>query len=145
MQASKRYTLLKVFLVVLAVNLLLFIVGFLVITFLQTSEYKDNNRNMLTANYLGKELFGLIFQTIFYYFSLNHFNRLMVKKSRAFYYIRAAGVMIIGVLVIMRPGISCSLKIAAVKKQRSPSRRYSFSLMLYLPFFLPAFPYCWLT
>ncbi|MBK8494499.1 MAG: histidine kinase [Chitinophagaceae bacterium] len=95
MQASKRYTLLKVFLVVLAVNLLLFIVGFLVITFLQTSEFKDNNRRMLTATYLGKELFGLIFQTIFYYFSLNYFNRLMLKKSRAFYYIRAALLMFI--------------------------------------------------
>ena len=95
MQASKRYTLLKVFLVVLALNLFLFIIAYLILTFLQSPEVKNNSSHMLTANYLGKELFGLIFQTFFYYFSLNYFNRLMVKKSRAFYYIRSSVIMIL--------------------------------------------------
>jgi two-component system LytT family sensor kinase len=90
MPIKKRYSLFTVFWIVAVLNIFFFIVGVLVITFLQQPELKNAVDHLLTAKYLLKQLVGIIFQTLFYYFSLNYYNNLMLDKKRTAPYLFAS-------------------------------------------------------
>ena len=85
MPTKKRYPLWIVFLVILAINVFFNIVGILVAQL--TPEIKVAAANMFTAKAIIKQLVGISFQTLFYYFSLNHYNRLIIERKTAIHYI----------------------------------------------------------
>ena len=87
MGAKKRYSLFNVFWVVVTLNLLLFIMAFVIIKFLQTNDVKNTMDNLLSAKYLLKSLASVIFQTLFYYFSMNYYNQMMLTKKKTGSYI----------------------------------------------------------
>jgi len=87
-QIKRRYSLLSVFWVILAINLFFTLLGIFVIVVLEVPEEKDALQEMLSIKNAGKQLFGIICQTIFYYYSLNYYNRLMVEKKASRFYVR---------------------------------------------------------
>ena len=87
MPGKKRYSLFTVFWVVTALNIFFFIVGLLIVKFLQSPDVKKATDHMLTSKYLVKQLISVTFQTLFYYFSLNYYNELMINKKRTLHYV----------------------------------------------------------
>jgi two-component system, LytTR family, sensor kinase len=85
MQAKKRYPLLRVLWVVLAVNVSLFILRVVVIKFLRSAT-EQTGTDILSTKYLLQQLVSIVFQIGFYYFSLNHYNKLMVEKRKTVHY-----------------------------------------------------------
>ncbi len=85
MQVKKRYTLLNVFWVILAINVFFYILGIIVAKL--TPEMKAAADNMFTQRAILKQVGGIIFYTFFYYFSLNYYNRLIVQRKTAIHYI----------------------------------------------------------
>jgi hypothetical protein len=90
MQIKNRYKLLEIFWVVTALNLMVLIIGILVIKLLQLPQTKDTYSQILTSKYLLKESISIIFQTAYFYLSLNYYNRLMVERKKATKYIQVA-------------------------------------------------------
>ena len=87
MRAKKRYSLFNVFWVVATLNLLLFIMAFVIIKFLQTNDVKNTMDNLLSLKYLLKSVASIAFQTLFYYFSMNYYNQMMLTKKKAGSYV----------------------------------------------------------
>jgi two-component system, LytTR family, sensor kinase len=85
MRAKKRYSLLVVFLVILAIDIFFTIVGILVAQL--SPEIKVAAGNVFTLNAILKQLVDLAFQSLFFYFSLNRFNKLIVEKTAAVHYL----------------------------------------------------------
>jgi LytS/YehU family sensor histidine kinase len=73
--------------VVVAINLCLFVVGVAIIKLLSLSDAKSTTDHLLTSKYLLKEFIAIIFQTAFYYFSLNYYNALIVGRKKVAHYI----------------------------------------------------------
>ena len=88
MQTKKRYPLLKVFLVVLAINVSIILLAFVIVYFLKVPTGKESLHHIFALRGLGKELISIICQTFYFYFSLNYFNSLIVGKKAAIYYLR---------------------------------------------------------
>src|ERR1700712_3921503 len=84
-KAKKRYSLFTVFWVVLVLNIVFTIIGLLAAQL--TPEMKTAANHVFTAPRLLKQALVIIFETLFYYFSLNYFNQLIVEKRKAIYYI----------------------------------------------------------
>ena len=87
MQTKRRYSLLSVFLVVAALNIFLYILGILVVKYLQSPSPKNALDRLLTGSYLLKQGVGIILMTVFYYITLNYYNRLMVQKKPTLPYV----------------------------------------------------------
>ncbi len=87
MQAKKRYSLFNVFWVVALINLLFFILAVMIVKFIQTNDVKNTMDNLLSGKYVLKQLASILFQTGFYYLSMNHYNKMMVEKRKAWGYI----------------------------------------------------------
>ena len=92
---KKRYSLASVFWVVLAVNLFFSLLGIFVVVVLEVSDGKNTLHELGTARSILKQLFGIICQVIFYYYSLNYYNRLMVEKKSGVYYLRYSLLLVI--------------------------------------------------
>ena len=86
-QIKKRYSLKVVFLVVFAVNLFFTLLGLFVITVVEVPEGKDALKEIFTLKGLVKHVVGLLSQTVFFYFSLNYYNQLIVDRKPAIHYI----------------------------------------------------------
>ncbi|MBS1510137.1 MAG: histidine kinase [Bacteroidetes bacterium] len=84
---KRRYTLFNVFWVVLAVNLCLYIIGVAVIKLIESPNVADAGSQLFTLKYLLKQLINISFQTLFYFFSLNYYNNLIVERSKAVNYV----------------------------------------------------------
>jgi LytS/YehU family sensor histidine kinase len=87
MRAKKRYSLFNVFWVILAINLFFFLLSLIVVKFLQSPEVKTASEQMFTKNALLKQVAAIIFHTLFFYFTLNLYNKLIVERRSAFPYI----------------------------------------------------------
>jgi len=85
MEQKKRYSLGMVFLVLLCINTFFTIVGILIAQL--TPEIKVAAGNIFTLNTILKQLVGLVFQTLFFYFSLNHYNKLITGRRNAAHYV----------------------------------------------------------
>ncbi|MEO6722820.1 MAG: histidine kinase [Ferruginibacter sp.] len=84
---KKRYALVSVFWVVLAINLFFTLLGIFVIVVLEVPEGKNVMNELFTLKSLFKQVFGIICQVAFYYYSLNYYNSLMVEKKSGRYYL----------------------------------------------------------
>lgn len=87
MQTKKRYSLKTVFLLVLALNIFLSVLSFITVLFIKAPEGNEALKELFTLTGLAKQAASIVFQTLFYYFSLNYFNSLMVQKKPAAYYL----------------------------------------------------------
>ena len=85
MRVKKRYALWKVFLVILCIDVFFTIVGVLVAQL--TPEIKVAAANVFTLKSILKQVVALVFQSLFFYFSLNHYNKLIVEKRTAVHYV----------------------------------------------------------
>src|SRR5215218_5132703 len=91
---KKRYPLLPVFWVVLTVNLVFTLIGIFVIVVLGVPDGKNMLKELFTLPSIAKHVFGILCQTVFFYYSLNYYNALMVKKRIAIFYLRYTLLMI---------------------------------------------------
>ncbi|NOT91457.1 sensor histidine kinase [Ferruginibacter sp.] len=98
MLVKKRYSLLTVFGVVLLINLSLFILGYLIIKYLKTPGMEETSAKLLSINTLLREVCALVFYTLFFYFSLNYFNKLMLQRKAALHYIGYCALLFVVVL-----------------------------------------------
>ena len=85
MRTKKRYSLGKVFLVLLCINLFFTLLGIIVAQF--SPEIKIAAGGVFTLKGILKQLVGLAFQSLFFYFSLNRYNRLIVERRAALHYV----------------------------------------------------------
>src|SRR5882724_10942855 len=85
MRAKKRYALLIVFLVILAIDVFFTLVGIIVAQL--SPEVKVAAGNAFTLNAIEKQVVGIIFQSLVFYFSLNRYNTLIVERRTAIHYI----------------------------------------------------------
>ena len=88
MQVKKRYSLFNVSWMVLAVNLFFYILGLLIMTYVQVPENAGVLKKMLSAEYLFRQLLSVVFQIFFFYYATNQYNRFMVEKRNAGQYFR---------------------------------------------------------
>ncbi|MCW3092132.1 MAG: hypothetical protein JWP81_3201 [Ferruginibacter sp.] len=95
--AKKRYTFLPVFWIVLAINLFFTLFTVFVLVILQSPEGKTALKELTTLHSNVKMVLSIIFQSLFYYFSLNYFNKLMIEKKSALPYLLISAVMLIAV------------------------------------------------
>ncbi len=87
MHSKKRYPLLKVFWVVLTINGILFAISLGVVRYIQYPGIKGSVDHMLSAGELTKQGISLLFQTLFFYFSLNYYNKLIVERRTTIHYV----------------------------------------------------------
>ncbi|MEI9957996.1 MAG: hypothetical protein WDM90_17220 [Ferruginibacter sp.] len=85
MRSKKRYALFTVFLGGAGFKYCITITGLLVAQL--TPEMKSAADHVFTATRLLKTGAVVIFETLFYYFSLNYYNKLIVEKQKAINYI----------------------------------------------------------
>lgn len=93
MTSFKRYSLFSVFWVVLALNLFFTLLG-IFIGLLKSPEDNENIKDLATLTTVLKIIFDIICETIFYYYSLNYYNELMVEKKSAANYLRYSSLML---------------------------------------------------
>lgn len=94
-KTNKRYSFLSVFWVVLAINVFFSLLGLFVILVLQVPENKEMVKELLTWKSLAKQIFSITCQTIFYYYSLNYYHRLMMEKKSTAYFTRYTLLMLV--------------------------------------------------
>lgn len=87
MQSKRRYPLLTVFWVVLVINSLLFAISLGVVKYLQYPGIKGSLDHMLSQKELLKQGIAIVFQTLFFFFSLNYYNKLIVERKAAIHYV----------------------------------------------------------
>lgn len=90
MPQKRKYSLLSVSWIVTVVNIFFFFMGVLIVKYLQSPNIKFTVQHMFTAKYLMKQGLGTILQIIFFYVSLNWYNRLIVDRKKASAYILAS-------------------------------------------------------
>ena len=94
-KTNKRYSFLSVFWVVLAINVFFSLLGIFVVVVLHVSENKDTLKDLFTWKSMAKQFFGITCQSIFYYYSLNYYHRLMVEKKPTSHFVRYTLLMLV--------------------------------------------------
>ena len=92
---TKRYSLISVFWVVLAVNIFFTLLGLFVIVVLEVPEGKNVMNELFTFKSLIKQVLGIACQVAFYYYSLNYYNTLMTEKKSGVYYLRYTMLLVV--------------------------------------------------
>lgn len=87
-QSKKRYRFQTVLWIVVVVNLFFTLLGIFTIVVLKYSEGEQALKELGTLKSFGKQLLGIISQALFYYYSLNYYNSLMVRKTNTAFYLR---------------------------------------------------------
>jgi two-component system LytT family sensor kinase len=86
MNLTKRYRFQNVLMVVCVIEACLFIVTFFLVKVLQVPGMKSDLENIFNRTFLLKQVADIIFHSLFFYFSLNYFNRLLISKKEAIFY-----------------------------------------------------------
>jgi two-component system, LytTR family, sensor kinase len=95
---NERYPFWKVFWVVLTVNavLLLFSTAVILGSSLLGKDYDWNK--YLSLPELLKQVVSMLITVVFFYYSLNHFNYLLVNRKKTIYYLRACVICIFAII-----------------------------------------------
>jgi two-component system, LytTR family, sensor kinase len=131
MWSKKRYSLSTVFLVVLGLDGCLFIMGMILLKLVGVAGTGDTVDRLLTPSYLLKQLVDLVFQTLFYFISLNYYNKLIVEKRKVTYYILASLILFVVALIFFIGRHAVFPEIAnteVISKNRNAIFLFSFSL-----------------
>ncbi|MEO7767687.1 MAG: histidine kinase [Ferruginibacter sp.] len=94
-QTTKRYSFLQVCWIVIALNLFFTLFTVFVLILLESPEGKTALKELTTLQSNLKLVLGIIFQSFFYYFSLNHYNKLMAEKKNAIPYLRYSALLLV--------------------------------------------------
>lgn len=84
---KKRYSLLKVTLWCIGVNIFFEFLGLFVIAFFQVPEQPYTFEDLTSKRSLLQLVIGTLFNIVFFYYTLNYFHRLILLKKNALYYI----------------------------------------------------------
>jgi two-component system LytT family sensor kinase len=79
---SERYPFLKIFWVVLAINVVMSLIGLVVILSTSSLENQFNWSRYFSIIYLLKQILGIFITAIFFYYTLNHFNKIIKEKKK---------------------------------------------------------------
>lgn len=107
-EQKKRYPFLNIFWIVLGINILFTLLGLFVIFVLgvsQMEEGKNALEQMHSLPNILKEIVDVFCQSVFFYFSLNYYNKLMLEKRRTIEYLRYTVLLFVIVLVYFWLGI----------------------------------------
>lgn len=94
MKTKKRYPFLSVFWVVIAINLFFTLLSVFVIVIMESVHGKNALKELTTLNSIIKQVIGIACQTLFYYYTLNFYNTMMVEKKNSSHYIRFSLLML---------------------------------------------------
>ncbi|MEO6546686.1 MAG: histidine kinase [Ferruginibacter sp.] len=93
--AKKRYPFLTVLWIVATFNIFFTLFTIFVLIILQTPEGKTALKEIATVQNNIKTLASIIFQSAFYYYSLNYYNKLIVEKRNALPYLIFTSVLLV--------------------------------------------------
>jgi two-component system LytT family sensor kinase len=92
---KKRYSFWKVFWVVLGLNLIFTLLGFIALS-VSPMYSKDFNWNkLLTWHYLFSQCLSVAFSSLFYYFSINNYYKLFFERKSASHFFRPTVIAIL--------------------------------------------------
>jgi len=84
---KKRYSLPKVILWCVGLNIVLEFFGLFVIAFVKVPEQTYKLEDFTTIKSIVQLIIGTIFNVVFFYYTLNYFHRLILLKKKAWHYI----------------------------------------------------------
>lgn len=84
---KKRYSVLKVTLWSIGLNLLLEFFGLFVIAFVKVPDQPYKLEDLTSLKSIVQLIVGIIFNIVFFYYTLNYFHRLILLKKKAWHYI----------------------------------------------------------
>lgn len=94
-QAKKRYKFFSVLWAVLAVNCFFWLLEVIVMVMLDSDESKGALNEWTSLAGLIKKMFTIACQSVFYYYTLNYYNKLMVKKTSVWSYLSYTALMVV--------------------------------------------------
>jgi LytS/YehU family sensor histidine kinase len=83
MKITKRYSLLKVMMVVFVIEACLFLLTIFFVKVLQVPGLNKDLGHIFNRMFMLKQVIDIIFHGLFFYFALNYFNNLLVSKKKA--------------------------------------------------------------
>jgi len=86
-KSGKRYSFQKVLVVVFGINAFFTLLGVFVLVAFQLPEAKEALAGLSTPGNILKQLAGIFCQALFFFFSLNHYNKIIVEKKPGKYFI----------------------------------------------------------
>ena len=98
MTLKKRFSIWRIFWVVLTVNIVLLLLGVLVLS-IAPVEKELNWSKFTSFQFLVSQCVSILFSTGFYFFTLNSFHRLMVERASATHFLRPIGIAILVLIV----------------------------------------------
>src|SRR5687768_14536499 len=104
MIANKRYRFWKVFWVLLGINVLMFLLGFMMASMIPESMEEVDVNDIFSWRNLVKQLLGFGFSVVFYYVLLNLYYRLIEQRKPAMDFIRVSVITVI-VLAVYYTGL----------------------------------------
>lgn len=89
MNMKNRYRFLTVLMVVFVIEACLFILTFFIVKVVQMPGMNRDLEHIFNKTFLIKQVIDIIFHSLFFYFSLNYFNGLLLAKKNAASYLFA--------------------------------------------------------
>ena len=96
---TQRYSFWRVLWVIIALYAFFSLLGIIVMSITPVTKNEFNWQKILTRHYLISQAVSIIFSTVFYYFTLNSFYRLMANRSATIHYVRTIALTILGLAV----------------------------------------------
>jgi two-component system, LytTR family, sensor kinase len=93
---TQRYSFWRVLWVIIALYAFFSLLGIIVMSISPVNKNEFNWQKILTLHYLISQGVSIIFSTVFYYFTLNSFYRLMASRSATIHYVRTIALAILG-------------------------------------------------
>src|SRR5690349_4617831 len=101
---KKRYPFLTIFWIVLALNIGFSFLGVLSVLIIGSPHAMSSLMDMATLDNFVRFIVGVFSQALFFFYSLNYYNSLMVGKMNAIYYLRYSvfiAVVAVGYLLLV--------------------------------------------
>lgn len=99
MKLKKRYSFWKVFWVVLGLNVILTILGFIALSVSPMYSKQFNWDNLFTWHYVISQLTTIAFSSAFYYFAINRYYTLFYERKPAVDYIKPTVIAVVALTI----------------------------------------------
>lgn len=126
MKHKKRYSLLKVALVVLGINIIFTILGILVILFVPGANKEVQLKDLYTTAAIVRTVLSMVFYSLFYYFGLNAYHQILRSRKKAGAHIQFAFILV--AIAIANHYLNMAF---ASKEQLAKSHKYGWQLSLF--------------
>jgi two-component system, LytTR family, sensor kinase len=141
MMTKKRYSFWKVFWVVLGLNLVFTLLGFIALSVSPMYSKDFNWTKLLTWHYLFSQGISIAFSTVFYYFSVNSYYKLFFDRKTASSFFRPSVIAIIslGIYFAITYFLAVSKKITLSINDNKYEQPMTPALMLFAYFMSTVF------